>query len=749
MKKEEALKRRSKLFSIVEKANTTLIDRFFDKKGFVDKDEMSEKGLLSDAVGLTSVLLTLVAFYNKGDNNVISTEIIKKYKDVIETLIPEFFDTVQKDGYIFTPIIKRTQTNKIFSAEKRIGATDTATWILSSSVLLRYASKQKIVTLSPEIEKQTKFLIFDSLKLLLDAQRPDGTWGFGTWTRNSTVGQAKKSLYFTYSVATSLSDFYYYINGDIDEIDGLSDARDDDMIAYLNEQFGCKDIIEKVDAARTLLQDWIITNCLPLLPKIAACSELTPNEAKTLGLFASSNENGGDNDENKFFNLYYAFYIIDMIISSEVDLRFQALEFEKHIDAAFSNGETDNTQAANLLRNLRDGGLFSAKDRLYYLGLDNNGNYNSEDQHIKAWLDNYLQQAVHSSRSMFLASKRTNYFWRTSELKVEWLHDSEKVCGEIKVCYDGKFSDPSFSPMALRANADYVFYITEMSDAFLNDLFNNICGEVFDKQAEKEARGGNYNERDYEDCVPDLWDSSNYSLFVSERSLESLVDYFDYISRFEAEGKETTHAASSRTSELDAAVDSRIKQYLDAHSKASADELQALVDKAVTDRLAAVAPQDAAFETYLTGEKGERIVLDLLKKYGASAQAKAQGNAADHPAIDEQIKRDIAALRDVYESSSEPDNHLKKLIELFEILHSASLKKHLRQNFELSTDMRPTELNAAVGDVFALLSMQKEEVLKTIADYLRVLGETNKTKHLQEIVDLVIRYANAEKFTID
>lgn len=334
-------------------------------------------------------------------------------------------------------------------------------------------------------------------------------------------------------------------------------------------------------------------------------------------------------------------------------------------------------------------------------------------------------------------------------MKVEWLHDSEKVCGEIKVCYDGKFSDPSFSPMALRANADYVFYITEMSDAFLNDLFNNICGEVFDKQAEKEARGGNYNERDYEDCVPDLWDSSNYSLFVSERSLESLVDYFDYISRFEAEGKETTHAASSRTSELDAAVDSRIKQYLDAHSKASADELQALVDKAVTDRLAAVAPQDAAFETYLTGEKGERIVLDLLKKYGASAQAKAQGNAADHPAIDEQIKRDIAALRDVYESSSEPDNHLKKLIELFEILHSASLKKHLRQNFELSTDMRPTELNAAVGDVFALLSMQKEEVLKTIADYLRVLGETNKTKHLQEIVDLVIRYANAEKFTID
>ncbi len=753
------------LFSTVANANGAIIDDFLKNNKFVDNDKMMEKGLYADAVGLTGIMLTLVAFYGKDDGRVITPDMLEKYRTVVSTLIPEFYNIVNKDGYIFTPVIRKNITSKVFSAQNRIGYTDTATWVLSSAMLIRYACRKGMLNLNDAaLDDKVCFLIFDSLKILLDSQREDGTWGFGTWAPGKD-GQASKSLYFTYSVSASLADFFYYIKGEIDteNMEGPSAANEDhEMINYLNDHFGCDDIIKKVEDAREKMQDWLIRDCLPLLPKLASCQDMSDEEKASLGLFSG----GGKDDSSglNFFNLYYTFYIIDMLISSEVDLRYERLELSEIIGDVY-DGSAPESAASGILTRFRDCGFFSANDRRNYLGLGSDDEYHAELQHIESLLEEYLQQAVHTSRAMFMVSKRARHFWDDSELQVEWNHDNKHINDTI-YSMNGSFSDPAFAPMALRANADYVYYITRKPDSVLNDLFRSICDETFDEQRLREELGDAYEADEYEYCLPYLWDTRNYSLLVSERSLESLVDYFDYLVKYESGSVESGDAVEGPRSALDIAIDQKIEEIIRRHEADQMKKIDERISRHLQERKESDAPEPAPApavkaETvgkFLSSPAGKEAIIQALRDYPALAQgltAKKDGETADSvSSADEFIDSMARKLSDVYSDSTPPEASLEKLITLYDELRGAWVRKQIRTCLENSNGnsqkaLSGTALNTALSNIKSEVSKQNASIMEELFLYLyQFRNHDQEAKYaLDEIVEKILRFANMEKFS--
>ncbi len=646
-----------KVFDAAASVKQGLLDLYAREGAFIDKENMDEKGILSNAIGLTGVMLLLIAFCGNDDGRVFTEADKDGIAAMLEALLPEIRSTVEKDGYLYAPIISKKETQQIFSAKEKHGSTDTATWVLSLSSLVCFAKREKILNhLSEELLETNYQLLKDSLQILLDSQRSDGTWGFGTWEKGGD--QAEKSLYFSYSVSVSIADFLYYIRGDVkSETEGTnvldnSDAAgnkwgkwaDAPILDRLTEDFG-ENVLELVLKAREGLQLWLLRDCLPLMPKLASCVPLTKEENEALGIWEVDPKEW-ENGYN-YYQLYYTFYLIDMLIGSEVDLLFESFDFENAIEKILGGNAVPDLSipGAALLADYRTNPFISSDDKLYYFGIDTKNRYRNTDQHIGEFFSDYLQQSLHSARAMYTASKRTRYFWKDAMLKVRWYHDDDYTNDQLNSLKD-KISDPAFVPMALRANTVYVYYISKKPDFILDHLFDEIMQDAFDPETLDELPEEDREEK-LRDCVSYLWDTQSFNLFVTERSVEALVDYFDYIRVFEPssmaaapEPKKITEPRFEK-SEFELAVEKKIREYLQSDSGKTA------IAAAVTGS----APQAAA--------------------------------AADPAQFLAEIKK---KLKDVYSDQEDPEETLQLLVDCYDALQRASIKREIRNKMIAAKD---------------------------------------------------------------
>lgn len=588
---KQSINRYQDVFELANNAKTALIELYNESGHFSDNDRMLKGGLMADAVGLTSIMLVDIAFSGFDDGNVIKETDSESISSIINDLLPQLYEKISKNGYTAEPIISRQKTKNIFNKEKGMGSTDTITWMLSLCSIARYADRKGLIDLRDECSDIIAEITAETLLLLCRSQLSDGTWGFMTNEKDAAI-RAKRSLYFSYIVSQSFADFFDYIRGDIDNPnenyqETYQDYYDKDFVAKLDQklvkELG-KGVIDAVYEARQKLQDWIITFCLPVLPKLSSCMELkasgndTHNERQTLGIWASSgNAKGGLN----YFNLYYTNYILDMIITSEVDNRFRDLKLEDYIDEAYSpapSEEIKDTIQYRILQSYRTNPSISDSDKEYFLGLYTKGSvmeYRREKQHISSFLEDYHQQAIHNSRAMYMASSHSNVFWDQSELKIEWEHDSPIIDAETNSI--SGITDPAFVPMALRTNASFCFYKADSGDFFVDNLFDYIRSDVFSVQSLEDS-----DEDDYEFCVQGLWDTLKFNLFVTERSIEAIVDYFDYLNKLfprqeevaqlsadaplsrdsEADAAPKASSKTSGRSDLDYAIEKKIKDFL-------------------------------------------------------------------------------------------------------------------------------------------------------------------------------------------
>lgn len=537
----------TKLLNVVRETKSALYAEWEKNGYFEDFNNFSNagKGILAEAMGLTSTMLLYVGFsqerdvYKSGKDDPKTLEIIRNSLEYI-------YQTVHTEGYTVAPLRDAEETRGVI--DKEHAYVDTLTWVLSSSVLVVYAIRQDILSQDPKLENMAIELIADALAHMISGQLPSGAWGF------STHHDAKESLYFTYAVAASMADFLDYIFGELEyysnEENQAKPATDfydwqsvNAINNYYKEHAGVAiypkvDVTEAVNAVKSKLQMWLLTNCLPLLPKIADCVPLLPEEMARIGMTRQT-QNVEELGGKDYINLYYAFYIIDILTTSSSDKRY----------AAIMSG-TDKDISADMLKQAYQKVMTETEYGYFFERNSGAGSL--------TMFDEYINQAIHSARTNFSKAMRSGRaFWDSgkSELTIEWSAKGEYFSKQ-KISdargYDNAslFTEPALVPMALRANTVYCFYIIGRSDVTVDNLFDLICEDRSDK-TETVRR----NTR-----VMHLWDKTNYSLPVTERAIEALLDYSDYLAQTADNTVKSVEEIFPVS--IDDAIDKKIEKFL-------------------------------------------------------------------------------------------------------------------------------------------------------------------------------------------
>lgn len=608
------------LSTVLEAASSTKTALFeeWSKCGekFVDKNHMMSEGLIPQSIGVASALLLLVVF---GDNKSIfpdseKADINQKVNKMITTML----NMVEKEGYSITPYKRAEVTKGLFG---EYGYTDVMTWVSSSCILARYAQRKGVLSLTEEVRDRLLHIGADTLLKLLKGQREDGTWGFRADAGNPSRG----SLYFTYAVNAALADFFNYALGEIDEVEKNNDAellgggRDDKFIDYLNDKGGFEDVVEAVNQARAKVQDWLIKNCLPLLPKLATCQSLTDAEKEIL--YIGKKKNNSEQEYN-YFNLYHTYYLIDMLIDGAADLRYESI--------------VNNEEEFEALK--KHYGVGGAKsdmklpvDDLYYYFIDENG------KNAANFCREYVAQAIHSARTSYMNASRTRYaFWiGNSEFEIEWEYGDDHEIMQQVAGAKVDIKEPALVPMALRVNVQYCYYVSGQPDKVVDDMFDKIMGDRY-------VDSGNPA------CVTNLWDNENYNLLITERAIEAIIDSYDYVCKYEKQEEAagaTTQAGGGMIEEyianlVDNRIESALKKVLTAESMEKTvqacvekelggkknNDIEALINSAVEKRLEGVSGSSSSCDmgTILAklGEVAAFVKTDIPSANGENEKEK-------------------------------------------------------------------------------------------------------------------------------
>lgn len=572
---------REMFYSKVNAAKDALILDWKNERCFKDKNNFKKNGLVPEGIGLTSVLLLLVAFGN--DENVFSeptdgedTIGVSDFAEVINASFKNIFGWTANGFGAATLLNKKNAV--LFEGGRDY--TEAITWCLSSSVLAMYAEKKLgLISLEKDVHDGVLELLAKSVKALLNAQRADGTWGF------TGDGMGKRSLYFTYIASASLGDFFDYILDEISSVEDLNGEeskaeRMEDVISFLDRKLGI-DTVAAVTDARQRLDAYLIESCLPILPKLARCVKMDADEVAVLGIWETPAYPDEASPNKKYYhNLYYTYYLLDMMIIASADTYFSEL------------AEDDDRRAALLKR--------------YEAYVDPcEIEYFTSKKRFKGLFANFYEQALHASRMNYMtASKTGDSFWdmSTSELPILWEHENDIVQRMAKTALDQshvKLSDPTILPMALRANVVYSYYITEKPEVTIERLFDDICDNIYaDKYVEDEDGVVNFIAAEEDDeHVKNLWDELYYNLMVTERSIEAVVDYYDYINKFDVDQAPAVKPAPVVT---------------------TAPAKQSDFEKAFEEKIA----------EYLQSEKGQAVIASVVAKQAApTAEVAVKANA--------------------------------------------------------------------------------------------------------------------------
>ena len=593
MQNEET--KRERLFRVVSEVKTALINSWEtnSKKTFTDKNHLSDEGILPKSIGLTGLLLLLVGFSKESSS--FQQDDIQKVCEITEHSLNAIFNSVEKNGYTVDPIIDIEESDELFSKDG-YGYIDSMTWILSLCVLSFHANKHiNYFTLNESTLIKVKRTTADILHRIISSQH-DGTWGF-TDNPNS-----ERSLYFTYCVGSALADVYDYLFGEL-----TGTVKETEYIEELQEEISSykgnyEDGLEKkLDEARDKLSKWLVEFCLPQVHKLASCidypnlstikqyekvlqdgkvvekereeyidlkEKIQANDSfkKQLGIFKQKmpDDFRDENPNVNYFHLYYVYYLIDLLILCNTDKYYRSNYASKQ-------------KIDELLKNYHDEKFITKFDKQYYdkyykdhfskhkveyVDIEQKTNEEKDEilykiEHHHLW-DNFLKQAIQVSRNFYIDASHTGKdFWdgEKSELQIKWQEDVTNA-NETVIEFFGKdrivmkLKEPAIIPLALRANINYSYYISNRTDVIVDDLYN----EVLNNRYEDETKGKRIN---------NLWDDSNYNLLITERSIEALVDYYDYLNKFEPLEKPKI----KEDTDIEKAIKNIVLEYLETEVK--------------------------------------------------------------------------------------------------------------------------------------------------------------------------------------
>lgn len=118
-----------------------------------------------------------------------------------------------------------------------------------------------------------------------------------------------------------------------------------------------------------------------------------------------------------------------------------------------------------------------------------------------------------------------------------------------------KLGEPGLIPLAVRCNAQYAYYVAKGRDAKMGKLFALLLEDRHEEQG--------------------LWDAKFYNLLITERAVEAIVDYYDYLSEYERETAVGNELILAQESKLDLAFRELLREEVRAYLGTSASQLEA------------------------------------------------------------------------------------------------------------------------------------------------------------------------------
>ncbi len=693
--------RLSKLTQVAKETKIALYDEWKKKQCFEDYNNFMEagRGVLSEAMGLTSVMLLYVCFAeNKG---VYAGTNDPDTLAIVEKALNFLYDSVESEGYTISPLRSVEETEGVI--DKNHAYVDTLTWVLSSSVLTIYAIRQGLISLSEELERKAIELIADALAHIAHGQLQCGAWGF------SVDKDAKPSLYSTYAVAASLGDFLDYIFGELEyyssddisskNIEDFYDWKTVDAInTYYRETpkdiYPQDNITEVVAKIKSNLQMWLLENCLPILPKLAECNPLSDEEMARIGMVRqTSSETITKLGGKDYINLYYTYYIIDILTTSSSDKRFDNI----------AKG-TDSVAVDDIKKIYK--GIMSESDYAYFFEKNSGANFAS-------MFNDYLNQAIHSARTNFGMARRSGKaFWDSSasELIIPWEHNEisktriEEARGDIDI------TEPALVSMALRANTVYCFYIIERADITVDNMFDMICDDRSPKTetVKKDTK------------VKNLWDCINYSLPVTERSIEALVDYSDYLNKTLTE--QVSGGSEGAASSIDDAINKKIINYINSDEGKKTIKSLGFVSK---DEVPTVNEADIA---RIVDEKVSAIINEKLGAVLSGQQASTPVHSPSSAALDfNVIINEIENLQRTLGNDKLPE---RDSADEYERLASALIGLHKNVSMKAIQDALTAYVfdDKTLAQILSKLESQFQEITEIISK-----NWNNPSAHLDKI----------------
>ncbi len=156
-----------------------------------------------------------------------------------------------------------------------------------------------------------------------------------------------------------------------------------------------------------------------------------------------------------------------------------------------------------------------------------------------------IEHAIYHTRIMFDKAHEDQDWWKDpkkSSLLLNWekhpvLDNKLKGMRNLPDLFE-----PGLVPLSLRCNCLYSYYLSGGTDKKIKDLFRMV----------------------YEDTnsATKLWDSENYTLMVTERSIEAIVDYADYLIKYEVPVRSDATPESSGGHALSSAIALSVSEFL-------------------------------------------------------------------------------------------------------------------------------------------------------------------------------------------
>lgn len=275
-----------------------------------------------------------------------------------------------------------------------------------------------------------------------------------------------------------------------------------------------------------------------------------------------------------------------------------------------------------------------------------------------------IEHGIYLSRIYFDKARKTR------EQADGWWND--KILSELNIDFathpsittknlsNNKIKEPGLVPLALRCNVLYSFYISEGPDNKIDELYKILLEER------------NTNEDDH-----NLWDLMSYNLLITERAIEGLIDYNDFINKYGNSVQISEHSIDNHSGILSHNFDSLLKLY---------------IDNGIKEQLSRN-PLSSSAQGYISDDKLKICIENGIKNYLFTNPLKPLSNKTnDEAKID--LLNTLIEVFDDWSSLIKGDNDIletlptiyKTILDNFSLRYAESLKCILFYKLKESTE---------------------------------------------------------------